>query len=254
MLNFTISTSKKASNYLLKNFRRDKSLTTKRNTSKAITTKYDKQSNKIIITEILKKYPKHNILSEESKYINNKSNYTWIIDPLDGTSNFANSNPFFAVSIALVKNNELILGVVNAPYLKELFTAEKGKCSSLNGKRIKVSNINNLSNSYLLGCEGSQKSNKRISKINSILHPIVKDLRKLGSASIEGCWVACGRFDAYIVTKIFSWDIAASALIVKEANGSTTDFKGKEWNLNKSDLVLSNKKIHNKILNYVERL
>ena len=251
MKQFAIRTAKKAGIYLLENFRKHKNLAEKRGLAKEITTKYDKVSDALIIKEINKRYPKHNILTEESGFIDKKSEYTWIVDSLDGTTNFSNSNPFFSVSIALMKNNELLLGVIYAPFLKELFVAEKGKGSFLNGKRIHATDTSDIKQSYFLSCEGGDKTNRRISKINAKIHGRSKDMRKLGAASLEGAWVACGRAEAYIVTEISEWDVASAVLLVKEARGKVTDFKGKEWKAKKSDLIFSNEKIHSKILNTI---
>ncbi len=253
MKNFAIATAKKASLYLIKNFKKDAKLLSKRGVAKEITIKYDKGSDKIIVNEIIKKYQNHNLLTEESGFIDKKSDFTWIIDSLDGSSNFAVGNPFFAVSIALMKGNELVLGVINAPILKEIFVAEKGKGAFLNGKRIHVSGTNELSNSYFVCCEGGDKTNARIAKINYIFHPLIKDLRKLGSAALEGAWVACGRAEVYITPNISPWDIAAAVLLVEEAGGKVTDFKGNEWQPKKSDIILSNGKIHDKVLSMIKK-
>ncbi|MBU1632398.1 MAG: inositol monophosphatase [Nanoarchaeota archaeon] len=250
---FAISIIKRSGRYLLDNFRYDSNLLTKRSLAKEITTKYDKRSNKIIIYAISRNFPTHNVVSEESNFIDNKSEFTWIIDPLDGSSNFANGNPFFSISIALMKKNELLLGVIFAPFLDELYVAEKNKGAYLNGKKIHVSKIDNLKNSYFLSCEGGDKSNKRIAEINHMFHGSLRDLRKLGSAALESAHVASGKAESYIVTKINSWDIAAGVLLVKEAGGNVSDFKGEEWTPNKYDLVFSNGKLHQKILSILKK-
>jgi len=251
---FAISVAKKAGVCLLRHFRKDPRLLLKRGTAKSITTRYDLECNAIIVKEISRRYPHHNILTEESGFRDRKSNYTWIIDPLDGSSNYANGNPFFSVSIALAKDGQLVVGVVFAPYLKELFVAEKGKGAYLNGKRLRVSPIAAFSKSYFLTCEGGERTNKRIAVVNKMFHGDVADLRKLGSAALESAYVAAGRVEAYISLQINSWDIAAGALLVEEAGGKVTDFAGKSWTAKaaamakKADLVFSNRKLHRKIL------
>ncbi|MEK6939769.1 MAG: inositol monophosphatase family protein [Nanoarchaeota archaeon] len=254
MKKFAITLSKKAGNFLLRNFRKDESLIKKRGTAKEVHLLQDLKSDKLIISEIKKKFPKHNILTEESGFIDKKSDYTWIIDPLDGSTNFARGNPFFAVSIALMKDKELLLGVVYAPYLKELYVAEKGKGAYLNGKKIYVSQTDTLAKSYFVSCEGGDATNREIAKINAKFLPAVKDMRKLGSAALESASVAAGRSEAYIVRQISSWDVAAGVLLVEEAGGTVTDFAGKPWAAKKSNLVFSNGKMHGKILTGLSRV
>jgi len=250
-LKFALKVAKKASKFLIKNFKKDELLTKERGIAKEIATRYDKESDQLIIKMISKRFPKHNILTEESGMFDRKSEYTWIVDPLDGSSNFALGNPFFCVSIALMKNNELLLGVLDAPALKEVYCASVGKGAFLNGKRIKVSDVSELGKSYLLSCEGGEKTPERISKINFLLHSKAKDLRKLGSGALEAASVACGRAEAYITTNINEWDVSSAVLIVKEAGGRVSDFDGNEWQARKSDIVFSNGRFHQEILRII---
>lgn len=250
---FAVRTALKAGRFLLRNFKKDASLLRERGVAKEITTRFDEESDALIRREIERVFPHHNLLTEENGFTDKRSEWTWIIDSLDGTGNYAVGNPFFAVSIALAKNNELVLGVVNAPFLKELFVAEKGKGAFLNGKRIHVSKTSELEKSYVVACEGGEKTNARIARINAALHPRVKDLRKLGSAALEGAWVACGRADAYVTTQICVWDVAAAVLLVKEAGGKVTDFNGAPWSAaaRQSDALFSNAALHDEFLKFV---
>ena len=248
MINTAVQIAKIAGEYLHKNFKKDSSLLNMRGLSKEITTKYDKESDRIIIAEIEKNFPKHSILTEESGRIDKKSEFLWIVDSLDGSGNYAMSNPFFSVSIALMKNNKVILGVIYAPALNELYTAEVGCGAYLNNKKIKVSEISSIDKSYIVMCEGGLKTNRRISEYVSQIYPRVKDLRKIGSAAIESGFVASGRADAYFTFEISPWDVAAGVLLVKEAGGKVTDFNGDEWEAKKTDLIMSNTKLHKPIL------
>lgn len=252
-----IHTAQKAGAFVLRHFKRDQLLARKRATAKELTTKYDLHSDTLIIHEIEKHFPTHALLTEESGWIhqsrkyskyNEYSEYTWIVDPLDGSTNFANGNPFFSISIALMKKDKLVLGVVFAPFLKELFVAEKGKGAFLNGKRIHVSDTKLFEKSYFLSCEGGDKTNRKVSLINSVFHSKIKDMRKLGSAALESSWVACGRADAYIVPQIAPWDVAAGVLLVQEAGGTVTDFQGKPWRVETMNLIFSNGKVHQEVL------
>ncbi len=251
MKSLAIIAAKKAGKYLLHNYQKDLCLAGERGLAKEIRTKYDLFSDKLIIKEISQKYPLHNLLTEESGFIGGKSKlsqFTWVIDPLDGSRNYINGNPFFAVSIALLKRGEIQLGVIYAHVLKELYVAEKGKGAFLNGRKINVSNVSALSQSYLLSCEGGCKTNRRIAEIYAQFLPKVKDLRKLGSAALEAAFVASGRSDAYLVVRSSFWDVAAAILLVKEAGGMVTNFAGSHWGREENDLIFSNGLIHKKII------
>jgi myo-inositol-1(or 4)-monophosphatase len=253
MKRFITQLTRKVGKFLLKNFRKDYSMLGLRGVAKEVVTKYDRISDEMIVKAISKKYPDYNIMTEESGFKDKNSEFTWMVDSLDGSSNFAVGNPFFSVSIALLHYDKPILGVIYAPFLKEMFIAEEGKGTLLNGKIAHVSGIEELSESYILSCEGGEKNNIRISRINSKLHPRVKDLRKLGSAALESAWVACGRAEAYLTTKIDPWDVAAGVIIVEEAGGKITDFKENVWKPIKTDVIMSNSKIHNKILSMIRK-
>jgi len=240
----TISAGKKALNF----FKKDKSLISLRGQSKEVVTKYDKILDKFIINQIEKFFSKDSILTEESGLIQKRKENLWIVDSLDGSSNFANQNPFFSISIAFFQDKKPILGAVFAPALNEFYFAKRGKGAFLNGKRIFVSKIKNLNESYIVYCEGAEKNRKRVAKILSKIFPKVKDVRKIGSAGIESCWVACGKVDAYFTTQIEIWDVAAGILIVKEAGGKRTNFDGKNWKIEKQDLLFTNGFLHNAIL------
>lgn len=253
MKKFVIDLSKRAGNLLLENFRQDYGLFRLRGTSKEIVTKYDKMSDEMIVQALSKKFPEHNILTEESGLRNKNSEFTWIVDSLDGSSNFASGNPFFSTSIALLHHDKPILGVSYAPFLKELFVAEEGRGSLLNGKVIHVSEIEKLEESYFVWCEGAG-GNLRMSRINSVIHPIVKDLRKLGSGSLECAWVACGRAEAYLTTQIEPWDVAAGVILVLEAGGKVTNFIGDDWKPVRTDFICSNGKVHDEVLEIMKNM
>jgi len=254
MKKFTIDLTRRAGRFLLKNFRKDYSILSIRGVAKEVATKYDKMSDNLIVKALEKKTPTYNIMTEESGFRDKKSEYTWIVDSLDGSSNFAVGNPLFSISIALLQDNKPILGVAHAPFLKETFVAEEGKETLLNGRTVHVSDIDILEKSYILTCEGKAKDNVRISRINSILHPRVKDLKKLGSAALESGFVSCSRADAYLTTSIDPWDVAAGVIFVEGAGGKVTDFNGKEWRPVKTDVIMSNGKMHDKILGIINKL
>lgn len=223
-----------------------------RSLSKEITSSNDHEADEIIIDLISKKCPKHNILTEESSFVDNSSPYTWIIDPLDGSGNFVNHNPFFAVSICLAYENEPVTGVIFAPFLEEILVARRGNGCTINGRRTSVSDTSALGSTYIVGCPGGDPNNQRFAKLGYTLHKNNKDFRKIGSAAIEAYMVATGRVDGFVTLNISPWDVAAGVLCVQESGGQTSDFAGKPWALKKSDLLISNGKLHEALLEEIQ--
>jgi myo-inositol-1(or 4)-monophosphatase len=242
------SLSRKAGDTLMKHFRQDWSLLKKRSSAKEITTIYDKEVDRLIIEEIKIHYPHHSLLTEESGFLQGDPDWLWIVDSLDGTGNFANFNPFFAVCLALMHKNELLLGTVYAPAIDEFYFAEKGQGAYLNGVKIQVSDISDVNQSYILYCEGGEKDRERTGKLLHKVYPHVTDIRKLGSAGLETAWVAAGRREAYFTARISPWDVAPGVLLVQEAGGKVTDFRGNPWQPQTGDFLFSNEKLHGKVL------
>lgn len=241
----------KAGDVLVDHFGKDRELVKLRTSVKEAVTTYDKMVDELIVEEIRGKYPDHSLLTEESGLLKGDADWLWIVDSLDGTSNFANLNPFFSVCIALMHRNELLLGAIYAPAIDEFYLAEKGKGAYLNQRRIQVSEVSDLGQSYVLYCEGGEKDRSRTGNILSKVYPRVMDLRKLGSAGLEIAWVAAGKGEAYFTTKIEPWDVAAGVLLIREAGGQVTDFGGNPWKLETSDLLFSNRKVHPSMLDLV---
>jgi myo-inositol-1(or 4)-monophosphatase len=254
MRNFLESLIKRAGDQLRNYFRKNQKLVWLRKADKEVVIKYDKLSDEFIISQIRKKYPNHNILSEEGGFKKGNSNYLWIVDSLDGSKNFANQNPLFSVCIALMKGNKIILGAVYSPVIGEFFIGERGKGAFFNGKRMRVSEISEIEKSYLVYCEGGEKNRKRFAKIINKIYSKVTDIRKIGSAGLETSWVAAGRAEAYFATKVEPWDVAAGVLLVQEAGGEISDFKGKPWQVKTSNLIFSNKKVHPRVLELISGL
>ena len=244
--------ARKAGDVLTKHFRQDYSLFSLRSTAKEASVRYDKDVDRLIIAEIKRHYPHHSLLTEESGFLQGDPDWLWIVDSLDGTGNFANFNPFFSVCIALMHKSELLLGTMYAPAINEFYFAEKGKGAYLNGGRIRVSDITDLSQSYIFYCEGGEKDRAKTGKIISRVYPHVMDMRKLGSAGLEIAWVAAGRGEAYFTTKIEPWDVAPGVLLIQEAGGGVSDFHGDSWKLQTSDLLFSNGKVHQELLDLIK--
>jgi myo-inositol-1(or 4)-monophosphatase len=233
-LKFAIETGQEAGERLLSSFREGEPRL--RGTGKEVKSVYDEVADKIIRKAIEKKYPEHSYLTEEYGLVKKKSDYLWIIDPLDGTANFENHNPFFSVSIALWQKGKPILGVIEAPFLKERFVAVSGAGARHEDffigveKEARVSTIQDLKKSYFASCEGGEKDKGRVASLFQEIYSQAKDARKLGSASLELAWVGIGRLEGYLTTKIPLWDIAAGTLFVKEAGGEILHFDGTPYN------------------------
>ena len=211
-----------------------------------LVTEMDLLSEKIIVDEIERRFPDHAVLAEERPAPEKLSRFLWIIDPLDGTTNYAHGYPIFSVSIALAREGEIVLGVVYDPTRDELFTAERGKGARLNGRKIQVSSESNLSRSLLAT---GFPYDLRETKVNNFDHfrnfaLRAQGLRRGGSAALDLCYVAAGRFDGFWEMKLGPWDIAAGSLMVAEAGGQITDFLGRPLNLSGKHVLASNGKIH----------
>jgi len=219
-----------------------------RGLSKEITSQDDHDADLLIIEQIQARHPTHNILTEETGLIDNGSDFTWIVDPLDGSSNFVNHNPFFAVSICLCHHNSPITGVIFAPQLEELVVARRGHGCTLNGRRVTVSTTPGLGSAYVVGCPGGDRDNRRFAEIGYVLHKSAKSFRMIGSAAIEAYMVAAGRADAFVTLNISPWDIAAGVICLQEAGGQVSDLHGNPWTMDETDLLLSNGTLHNDVL------
>jgi len=246
-----VQAAKKSGKMLLreyKNFDRNK---IKFKSHYEIVTRADLMSEEIIISLIKDNFPHHAVLAEESGQSKNQSDYLWIIDPLDGTTNFSMHNPLWSISIGLVKNNEFLLGLVYAPFMDEMFVAEKDKGASLNGKKIKVSK--NKSGKILnTFCHGTkEKDIKRAIRYYQKQKLEALDCRQMGSAAIELAFVATGRTESFLAPGARDWDVAAGVLLVWEAGGIVTDFKGEEWKIGSGDILASNGYVHREILRVI---
>jgi myo-inositol-1(or 4)-monophosphatase len=243
-----IEAAKKAGTILLKKYQHFDRSKVSFKSKHEILTAADLAAEKEIIKTIRKSFPKHQILAEESGETTTKSDYKWFIDPLDGTTNFSMHNPIWATSIALSYKNKVILGIIYSPSLEEFFYTEKGKGAYLNNKKIKVSKFSGekVINTF---CHGNQEKHiKKAIKYYNKQKLAQFDARQLGSASMELAYVASARVESITIPGANYWDIAAGALLVKEAGGKVTDFNNKTWNLDSYDIIASNGKVHKQIL------
>jgi len=220
-----------------------------------LVTDADTHSEQAIVDAIGRAFPDHEILAEERGQAGSKSPFKWIIDPLDGTTNFAHGFPAYAVSIGVEYQGRCILGVVFDPTRQELFVGELGQGATLNGKPIHVSRTPKLDGALLVT---GFAYDIRVSKQNNLDHFAnfavrAQGMRRMGAAAIDLCYVACGRFDGFWELKLNPWDTAAGSLMVAEAGGRMSDFKGGPFSIYGLELVASNGPIHHEMVEVLNR-
>ncbi len=210
----------------------------------------DKRTEKIIVEELLKAHPEYGIITEESGIINKSNvNNRWIIDPIDGTMNFLNGIPQFAISIGYEENNEIKCGIIFNPVMNEMFLAEKGNGAYLNNSRIRVSNKKKVKDALIVtgGPKQVSKIKEKIFREYINVSNQVSNVRKFGSAALDIAYVACGRFDGYWQRELNYWDIAAGLIILKEAGGFVDFFEEERNYPLKKNILASNSHIHDEL-------
>jgi myo-inositol-1(or 4)-monophosphatase len=218
-----------------------------------LVTEVDKLSEKAIIRHIRENFPDHHILSEEAGEMRSGSEYKWIIDPIDGTVNYAHGVPICCVSIGLEKEGRMLMGAVYNPFLDELFFAEKGHGATLNDKKINVSDNASLETAFLVTGFPYQWEEMQNDPAEVFGYFVKRGspVRRLGSAAIDLCWVACGRFDGFWEHNLNAWDAAAGYLIVEEAGGRVTDMEGAPYTPYQRRLVATNGLIHDALVSSI---
>lgn len=255
MIQLAIEAALEAGKYLKQSIGNIKTVETKLGQETNLVTEIDKKSEELIIGRIRKKYPDHDILAEESGSHIQKSEYRWIIDPLDGTLNFTHGVPLYSVSIAVEHRGEIVAGVVYEPNLGDLFTAEKGKGAFLNQRPIRVSKVDRLIESMLVtGFPYTIRDNPD----NAVQHFVnmlmkAQGIRRLGSAAVDLSYVACGRFEGFWEVSLSPWDMAAGVLLVQEAGGRFTDFRGSASSVYGKQVLATNGLVHDLLVEILER-
>lgn len=219
-----------------------------------LVTNADLESENIIKDIILSKYPDHGFKAEEGGGSDNNSEYLWLVDPLDGTTNYAHGFPFFCVSIALLKNDILQSGCIYSPIFEECFIAEKNHGAFLNDKRIQVSDTKLLVDSLLatgFPYDIRTTNDDNIKEFTAFAKS-ARAIRRPGSAAMDLAYTACGRFDGFWEFKLSPWDIAAGVLIVEEAGGNVTSWSGEKVNILSGEILASNKLIHNHMIDVLK--
>jgi myo-inositol-1(or 4)-monophosphatase len=255
MLNNIIEIAKESGQIIREGFGKNLNIEFKTNESNLVT-QIDKASEKKIIDYIKKEFPTHGILAEESGESKNSSEYIWVIDPLDGTTNFAHGLPIFSVSIGVQKNGITIAGVVYDVMQDIVYSAESGSGAFANNNIIKVSPNDKLQRALLVTgfpyniAENPENAFERF----NVLTRASRGMRRLGSAAIDFCYVARGVFDGFWEVYLHPWDLCAGKLIVEEAGGLVTGFDGEEINIFSTKILASNKHIHGQMIEVINKI
>ncbi|MBU1026803.1 MAG: inositol monophosphatase [Candidatus Margulisbacteria bacterium] len=244
-LKLAIRAAEKAGRMLVDNFDRPIKFIRKKDGS--LVTKIDLKAEKIIVGLIKKYFPKDNILAEESPNYTFDSEYRWIIDPLDGTHNFIRGINIFGTSIALQNKKEVVVGVINMPLAGGLYHAQRGKGCYLNGKRIKVSK-KKIKDATIVYDSSIEKEKTAMLRVLGAMADKIFNFRMFGSTAAGLTYVAEGKVEAEIEFNDAVWDFAAGLLLVEEAGGMVSDFKGKRWSIDTKKYVASNGKVHKDLL------
>lgn len=219
-----------------------------------LVTDLDNRSQRMIFDHLSSRFPDHDFMGEEGLKEDRGAEFRWIIDPLDGTTNYAHGFPIFTVSIAFEANGDVLLGLVYDPMREEMFSAVRGQGAFLNGESIHVSSVQDLDKSLVAT---GFPYDLRESDVNNIDHfnnflLRVQAIRRCGSAAMDLCYVACGRFDGFWELKLNPWDMAAGALIVQEAEGRVSDFDNRAFRIFGSEILATNGLIHDQMLEVLQ--
>jgi myo-inositol-1(or 4)-monophosphatase len=219
-----------------------------------LVTEMDQRAEAFIVKRLLDEFPDHAILAEEGGATDGRSEYRWLIDPLDGTGNYAHGLPIFAVSVALERAGVVELGVGYDPSRDECFVAERGRGATLNGDPIRVSGVETLDQALLV--TGFPYDIRTTAETNlpeyAALSVSAQAVRRFGSAVLDLCYVACGRLDGYWEFSLGAWDMAAGGLIVQEAGGRVTNVHGGPWRLEGPGILASNGAVHDAVLSALD--
>ena len=246
-----VKACRKASKTLIRDFGEIENLQVSLKGPGDFVTNCDKKVEKILIDELLKARPSYSILSEEIGEINNDDSFKWIIDPIDGTSNFLHGIPHFAISIGLEHNKEIVCGIIYDPIKDEMFTAEKGNGSYLNNQRMRVSSRSKLEDCIVFTGGPKREAKNRelaLKEYYKFSIKVLTPIRKLGSASLDMAYVAAGRCDGFWQRNLNYWDIAAGIILIKEAGGFVTDFNGNDTYIENKTILATNSRINKEMI------
>ena len=255
MLNIAIRAAHRAGDFIVRKINKLPDLQVEVKARNDFVSEVDREAEARIIEDLLKSYPDHGIVAEESGQIEGKGEYRWIIDPLDGTTNYLHGFPQYAVSIACEHRGRLAHGVIYDPFKQELFAASRGDGATLNNRRIRVSKIKSVEGA-LIGTGFPFKNPADLDEFLQLFSAFFKsasDMRRAGSAALDLAYVAAGRLDGFWESGLNAWDMAAGALIVREAGGIVTDYQGDEKFLENGQVVAGNPRIITDMLRTISR-
>lgn len=255
LMNIMVNAAMKAGRGLIRDFGEVENLQVSRKGPADFVSMADKRAEKIVMDELMKARPTYSFLMEEGGEIKGTDGmHRWIIDPIDGTTNFLHAIPLFAVAIALERNGEIVSSVIYNPVMDELFTAEKGNGAWLNNRRLRVATRRHLADSVLVtGIKLTGKATDSLSQRQlAHLTPAVAGIRRTGSISIDLAWLAAGRFDGLWEDRLAPWDVAPGLLLVREAGGFVTDYAGGNDSVAKGEIVAGNEAIQGELLKAVQ--
>jgi myo-inositol-1(or 4)-monophosphatase len=256
---FAIGIAMRAGTILMRNFADSQKIRSRasKKSRYELVTKSDMEVHRFLKAKIRKQFPQHNFISEEGDHEKKgDSEYTWLVDPLDGTLNYTIANPFFTTNITLLHNDQPVITVIYAPYTREMFVAEKNQSVRLNERNIHVSGETKLQNSVLSFAyfRRDEKSRRKSMKVWDNFDTRAQSMRHLGCTSLEFAYVACGRMEAVMISPPGRlWDIAGGMLMVEAAGGKITNFAGKSWQGLQEGIIASNGLVHSKILNVLKK-
>ena len=245
MLNIAIRAARRAGDFIIRKMNKLPELQVEVKAPNDYVSEVDREAEVRIIEELLKAYPKHGIVAEESGEITGEDEYRWIIDPLDGTTNYLHGFPHFAISIACEHKGRLEHGVIYDPFKDELFSASRGEGATLNNRRIRVNKARGMETALIAtGFPFRDPDDVTVfmSRFRKFIDK-VGDLRRAGAASLDLAYVAAGRLDGFWESGLQTWDLAAGALLVREAGGLVTDYDGNEAYLERGEIVAASPKI-----------
>jgi len=246
-----IEAARKAGKTLLSSYG---SVVARYKTDRSLVTSADTHAEDIIKRVLAKSFPSYSFIGEESGFQDKGSDYVWVVDPLDGTTNFIMENPFFAVSIGLAYRERIIMGVVHYPFQDETFYASRGEGAYLNDKPINISKHSSLETSVITFCHGRDRDSvAQIIDIFGRLKTMNDRVRQVGAASLELCYVACGRTGCFLMPGMNAWDVAAGAMVVREAGGKVSDFQNRPFNMKSRSVLAANRDLHGKVLALLQK-
>jgi myo-inositol-1(or 4)-monophosphatase len=255
ILNIMVQAAAKAGRSLTRDFGEVENLQVSRKGPADFVTSADQAAEKIILEELRYARPTYSFLMEEGGEIKGEDGqHRWIVDPLDGTTNFLHSIPLFAVAIALERNGEIIASVIYNPIMEELYTAQKGAGAWLNNRRLRVASRRKISDAVIsTGIKTTGTKNDALTlKQLGIISPSCAGIRRTGSASTDLAWLAAGRIDGYWEANLGAWDVAPGYLLVKEAGGFVSDYSGKDRSISTGEVVAGNEIIQAKLLKSIK--